>query len=106
MVRLIKGSYASSSGTDLRGLTSASADDKRICVAPLEGRNAGWINNALESAIEQHGTPKHIVSDQAHVFTGNVFAELLKQWKIKPRLGAVGKHGSIDYYSDCTPLVA
>lgn len=68
---------------------------KVVCVAPLEGRNAGWINNALENAIEQHGTPKHIVSDQAHVFTGNVFAELLKQWKIKPRLGAVGKHGSI-----------
>ena len=68
---------------------------KVVCVAPLEGPNAGWINNALESAIEEHGTPKHIISDQARVFTGDVFAELLKQWRIKPRLGAVGMHGSI-----------
>jgi len=68
---------------------------KVVCAVPLEGRNAGWINNALESTIELHGTPKHIISDQAHVFTGDVFAELLEQWKIKPRLGAVGKHGSI-----------
>ena len=68
---------------------------KVVCVAPLEGRNAGWINNALENAIEEHGAPKHIISDQAGVFTGDVFAELLRQWKIKPRFGAIGKHGSI-----------
>jgi len=53
------------------------------------------INNALESAIEKHGAPKHIISDQAGVFTGNVFAELLVSWNVKPRFGAVGKHGSI-----------
>jgi transposase InsO family protein len=66
-----------------------------MATVPLEGRNAGWINNALESAIEKHGRPKHIVSDQASVFTGGVFAELLSQWNVKPRFGAVGKHGSI-----------
>jgi transposase InsO family protein len=69
---------------------------RKVMVAvPLEGRNAGWINNALESAIEKHGPPKHIISDQAGVFTGNVFAELLDRWNIKLRLGAVGTHGSI-----------
>jgi len=38
---------------------------------------------------------KHMISDQASVFVGDVFAELLSQWNIKPRFGAVGKHGSI-----------
>jgi putative transposase len=68
---------------------------KVMSVTPLEGPNAGWINNALESAIEKHGAPKHIISDQTGVFTGNVFAELLDSWNVKHRFGAVGKHGSI-----------
>ena len=68
---------------------------KVMATVPLEGPNAGWINNALESAIEKYGPPKHIISDQAHVFTGTVFAELLAKYNIKPRLGAIGKHGSI-----------
>ena len=68
---------------------------KIMAAIPLEGPNAGWINNALESAIEKYGPPKHIISDQAHVFTGEVFAELLSKYNIKPRLGAIGKHGSI-----------
>jgi putative transposase len=68
---------------------------KVMSVTPLEGPNAGWINNALESAMEEHEAPKHIISDHASVFTGDVFAELLDSWNIKPRLGAVGKHGSI-----------
>jgi transposase InsO family protein len=68
---------------------------KIIAAVPLEGPDAGWINNALESAIEKHGSPKHIISDQAHVFTGEVFIELLTTYDIKPRLGAIGKHGSI-----------
>jgi len=49
----------------------------------------------LEQALQKHGAPKHIISDQAGVFTGDAFAELLRQWKIKLRFGAVGKHGSI-----------
>jgi len=68
---------------------------KVMAVVPLEGPNAGWINNALESALEKNGPPKHIISDQAHIFTGAVFAELLGKYNIKPRLGAIGKHGSI-----------
>jgi transposase InsO family protein len=44
---------------------------------------------------KEHGAPKHIISDQASVFVGEAFAELLRQWSIKPRFGAVGKHGPI-----------
>jgi len=68
---------------------------KVMSVTPLEGPNAGWISNALENAIEKHGAPKHIISDQARVFIGNVYAKLLESCSIKPRLGAIGKHGSI-----------
>jgi transposase InsO family protein len=68
---------------------------KVVCVVPLEGPNAGWIIEALEQAMQKHGTPKHIISDQASVFVGDAFAELLRQWDIKRRFGAVGKHGSI-----------
>lgn len=68
---------------------------KVVCVAPLEGPNAGWIIETLEQTIQKHGAPKHIISDQASVFIGDAFTELLKQWSIKPRFGAVGKPGSI-----------
>jgi len=68
---------------------------KVMCVAPLEGPNAGWIIDALEQALRKHGAPKHLISDQDPVFVGNAFAELLRQWNIKPRFGAVGKSGSI-----------
>lgn len=68
---------------------------KVVCVVPLEGPNAGWIIEALECAMQEHGAPKHIISDQASAFIGDVLAELLRQWTIKPRLGAVGKKGSI-----------
>jgi transposase InsO family protein len=68
---------------------------KVVCVAPLEGPNAGWIIEALEQAMRKHGAPKHIISDQAKVFVGDAFGALLSQWNIKPRFGAIGKHGSI-----------
>ena len=68
---------------------------KVMSVTPLEGANTGWISNSLESAMEEHGAPKHVISDQASVFTGDVFAELLDSWNIKARFGAVGEHGSI-----------
>jgi len=45
--------------------------------------------------MRKHGPPKHIISDHASVFTGGALAELLDQWNIKPRFGAVGKSGSI-----------
>jgi len=68
---------------------------KVMYVTPLEGPNAGWIINALENAMQKHGPPKHIISDQAKVFVGDAFAELLDSWNVKPRFGAIGKHGSI-----------
>ena len=66
-----------------------------LATIPLRGTNAGWINNALESAIDRYGPPKHIISDQGKVFIGEVFAELLDAYEILHRFGAVGKHGSI-----------
>ena len=36
------------------------------------------------------GPPKHLISDQEGIFTGDVFAELLSDWDVKHRLGAVG----------------
>ena len=44
---------------------------KVVCVAPLEGPNAGWIIDALEEAIRKDGAPKHLLSDQAPVFVGD-----------------------------------
>ena len=68
---------------------------KVVSVTPLEGRNAAWVINALELAIEKHGAPRHMISDQGSVFIGDVFADLMERRTILPRLGAIGKHGSI-----------
>ncbi len=68
---------------------------KVMAAVPLEGPNAGWINNVLESAIEEYGPPKHIISDQGGVFIGDVFADLMDTYEILHRFGAIGKHGSI-----------
>ena len=66
-----------------------------MSVTPLEGPNAGWIFEALETAFQKHGSPKHIISDRASVFIGDVFIDLLDQWDVKPRFGAIRQHGSI-----------
>jgi putative transposase len=68
---------------------------KAMAVIPLEGQNSGCNINALEDAIEKHGKPKHLISDQASVFKGAAFAELVNKYDIKHRFGAIGKHGSI-----------
>lgn len=68
---------------------------KVMAIVPLEGPNAGWIANALECAIEKYGPPKHIISDQAKIFKGDVYAELIGHYEINPRFGAVGEDGSI-----------
>jgi len=64
-------------------------------IAPLEGPNAGWVVEVLESAFLRHGPPKHLISDQEGIFTGEAFATLLRDWDVKQRFGAVGRHGSI-----------
>jgi transposase InsO family protein len=66
-----------------------------MAVAPLEGPNAGWVVDAMEKAFLRHGPPKHLISDQEGVFVGELFAQLLRDWNVKQRFGAVGKHGSI-----------
>jgi len=66
-----------------------------MTVVPLEGPNAGWVVDAMEEAFLRHGPPKHLISDQEGVFMSEVFAELLRDWHIKQRFGAVGRHGSI-----------
>ncbi len=68
---------------------------KVVAVVPLEGPNAGWVCDALEAAFRFCGPPRHLISDHEGVFTGAAMTELLKHWHVKPRLGAVGKHGSI-----------
>jgi transposase InsO family protein len=68
---------------------------KVVASCPLEGPNAGWVVEALEEAFLRHGPPKHIISDQEGVFVSEVFATLLRDWNIRQRFGAVGKHGSI-----------
>ncbi|MEE8408255.1 MAG: DDE-type integrase/transposase/recombinase, partial [Myxococcota bacterium] len=68
---------------------------KVVAAVPLEGPNAGWVCDALEAAFRVLGPPKHIISDHEGVFIGGAFKELLDAWNVKPRLGAVGKHGSI-----------
>ncbi len=66
-----------------------------MAVAPLEGPNAGWAVDVLEGAFLRHGPPKHLISDQEGIFTGQAFVKLLRDWNIKHRFGAVGRHGSI-----------
>ena len=66
-----------------------------MAIAPLEGPNAGWAADVLEGAFLRHGPPKHLISDQEGIFTGEAFPKLLQDWDIKRRFGAIGKHGSI-----------
>ena len=49
----------------------------------------------MEETFSQHGAPRHLISDQEGVFISDVFRDLLIRWDVKPRSGAVGKHGSI-----------
>jgi transposase InsO family protein len=68
---------------------------KIVACCHLEGPNAGWVVEVLEGAFLRHGPPKHLISDQEGIFTGEALATLLRDWAIKHRFGAVGKHGSI-----------
>jgi len=68
---------------------------KVVACCPLEGPNPGWVVGALEQAFVGHGPRRHIISDQEGLFVSEAFAELLTEWHIKHRFGAVGRHGSI-----------
>jgi len=64
-------------------------------VVPLEGPNAGWVVEAMEAAFSRRGAPRYLISDQEGVFISDAFRDLLIRWNVKPRFGAVGRHGSI-----------
>jgi hypothetical protein len=49
---------------------------KVVCVVLLEGPNAECIIKALECAMQEHGAPKYIISNQAGVFVGDAFADV------------------------------
>jgi len=53
------------------------------------------LRDAMEQAFLRHGPPTHLISDQEGVFAGELLAQLLRDWHVKQRFGAVGKHGSI-----------
>jgi putative transposase len=68
---------------------------KVVASCPLEGPNAGWMVEALQEAFLRHGSPRHLITDQEKIFISDAFRDLLIQWDVKHRFGAVGKHGSI-----------
>ncbi len=66
-----------------------------MALRALEGPNAGWVIDALEQAFSRHGPPRHLITDQESVFTCGALKEMLAQWQVRQRFGAVNKHGSI-----------
>lgn len=53
------------------------------------------ITDALKKAIRRNSKPKYIISDKGKQFWCTHYKTWCKRKKIKPRYGAVGKHGSI-----------
>ena len=78
---------------------------KVVAVQPLEGRNAGWICQALNEAIKRFGPPKHLITDQEPVFSGLAFGELVRQFGILQRFGAIGQHGSVAVTERVNPFI-
>ena len=68
---------------------------KVVAGIPLEGPNAGFVIDALTTAFENCGKPKHLTSDQGSVFTSNSFREFLALSRVRIRYCAIGEHGSI-----------
>ncbi len=66
-----------------------------VAVKPLEGPNPAWVIGTLEEAFDHYGAPKHLITDRGVQFTSGAFREFLERFAVKPRFGAVGKHGSI-----------
>jgi transposase InsO family protein len=53
------------------------------------------VQGFLDRTIRQNGKPRYIVTDQGGQFWCSSFKDWCKATGIKPRFGAVGKHGSI-----------
>jgi transposase InsO family protein len=52
---------------------------------PVSRVNGYTVCVFLKTILQRYGTWKTIISDNAKVFTGRVFGQLLCQWKIQPR---------------------
>ncbi len=60
------------------------------------------IYDFLNRVVRRVGRgPKYIITDQGPVFIGEVFKDWCDQSSIKPRYGAVNKHGSIAVVERC-----
>jgi len=55
----------------------------------------GLVVGALEQAFVRHGSRKYIITDQEGVSASDAFRDLLCQWNVRQRFGAVGRHGPI-----------
>jgi len=53
------------------------------------------VIDGLAQTFVRYGHRKHLITDQDAIFTSGAFRELLQQWSIRHRLGAIGKHSSI-----------
>jgi putative transposase len=57
--------------------------------------SAPAVLELLRAAVQEHGRPRHFVSDRGSQFTAPLFSSALHDLGIKQRLGALYKHGSI-----------
>ncbi len=65
-------------------------------VAFIKNPTAADIVSAMEQVIAANGVlPKHIIFDHGTQFYCTKILDWCEARKIKPRFGAVGKHGSI-----------
>jgi len=59
---------------------------------PTSKEVRSFLNRAFR---ESRMIPKHLITDKDSIFYCDTFKKWCKRYKIKPRYGAVGKHGSI-----------
>ena len=61
----------------------------------LTATTAEQLVDLFRKAVEQHGPPRHIISDQGQPFRSKRFARELRRHGVHHRFGAIGQHGSI-----------
>jgi transposase InsO family protein len=57
--------------------------------------SASDIRRLIRKAMQRHGSPRYLVSDQGSQFTARVLRRWLRVQGIRQRFGAIGKTGSI-----------
>jgi hypothetical protein len=70
---------------------------------PSSQQVSGFLAKTMR---ENKAKPKYVICDKGSQFWCKAFKRWCRRRKIKPRFGAVGHYGSIDYASWCTSLVA